>query len=105
MIGDKVTDPLAKQAFAYWRSISQIGEFLALPPDTPRPIVDAYRKAFEDAAKDPDFKARINQSGEEFLPQHADSLTLLLATIGGTPREALSYLSTVAKKQGLDLGE
>jgi putative tricarboxylic transport membrane protein len=105
MIGDKIVDPVAERAFAYWRGISQIGEFLALPPRTPHPIVAAYRRAFDDAVKDPDFKAKINQTGEEFLPQHADALTMLLETIGHTPREALGYLGTIAKKQGLNLGE
>jgi len=105
LVGDKIVDPVAERAFAYWKSITQIGEFIALPPGTPAPIVTAYRKAFEEAAADPDFKARINQAGEEFLPQHADALTTLLETIGHTPREALGYLSNVAKKQGLDLGE
>ena len=105
LVGDKITDPLAQRAFAYWKSITQIGEFIALPPDTPQPIVAAYRKAFEDAVLDPEFKAGINGTGEEFLPQHADALTVLLSTIGNTPREALGYLSDIAKKQGLNLGE
>ena len=104
LVGNKITDPLAQRAFAYWRGITQIGEFVALPPGTPAPIVAAYRKAFEDSVNDPEFKAKINATGEEFLPQHADALTTLLSTIGNTPREALGYLSDIAKKQGLNLG-
>lgn len=105
LVGDKITDPLALRAFAYWKSITQIGEFVALPPGTPEPIVETYRRAFRETVADPDFKARIVGSGEEFLPQSAESITALLATLGSTSPEVLGYLRTIAMRQGLNLGD
>ena len=105
LIGDKITDPVAQRAFLYWKSIIQVGEFIALPPATPQPIVDAYRAAFRQAIADPEFAAKLVASGDEFLPQSADELTTLFATLGGTPPEALAYLSDIAKRQGMNLSE
>lgn len=104
LVGDKITDPLAQRAFAYWKSITQIGEFVALPPGTPDATLETYRVAFKAIVADPEFKARIIANGEEFLPQTAESLTALLATLGNTSPEVLAYLSAIAKRQGLNLG-
>ena len=104
MVGDKITDPLAQRAFAYWKSITQIGEFVALPPGTPDGTLETYRVAFKEIVADPEFKARITANGEEFLPQTPESLTALLATLGNTSPEVLGYLSAMAKRQGLNLG-
>ena len=104
LVGDKITDPLAQRAFAYWKSITQIGEFVALPPGTPEATLETYRRAFKEIVADPDFKDRIIANGAEFLPQSAESITALLATLGNTSPEVLAYLSAIAKRQGLNLG-
>ena len=105
LIGDKIADPVAQRAFVYWKSIIQVGEFIALPLDTPQPILDAYRAAYRATVADPDFKAKLVASGDEFLPQSADELTALFATLAGTPPAALAYLRDIAKRQGMSLGE
>jgi hypothetical protein len=46
-----------QQAFDYWRAISAIDKWLALPPNTPAPIVEAYRLAYRDMGNDPEFLA------------------------------------------------
>jgi hypothetical protein len=105
LVADKITDPTAMRAFAYWRSISQVGEFMALPPGTPRPIVDAYRQAFRDTIADPEFADRLVKAGDEFLPQSDADVGALLATLSSTPPDALAYLIDIARRQGLNLGE
>jgi hypothetical protein len=105
LVADKITDPTALRAFAYWRSISQVGEFMALPPSTPRATVEAYRAAFRDTMADPDFARRLVQSGDEFLPQSAEDVSALLATLAATPPDALAYLIDIARRQGLNLGD
>ncbi|MGE5540591.1 MAG: hypothetical protein ACM30I_18385 [Gemmatimonas sp.] len=105
LVADKITDPTALRAFAYWRSISQVGEFMALPPGTPSDVVDVYRRAFRDTVADADFAARLVKAGDEFLPQSSDDLDALLTTLAETPRDALAYLIEIARRQGLTLGE
>ena len=105
LIGDKIKEPVAQRAFVYWKSIIQVGEFVALPPATPPSILETYRTAFRATIADPEFAAKLVATGDEFLPQSADELTALLATLGSTPPEALAYLRAISKRQGLSLGD
>jgi hypothetical protein len=105
LVADKITDPSAQRAFAYWRSISTVGEFMALPPGTPRAVVEVYRQAFRDTMADPEFAKRLVGAGDEFLPQSADDVGALMGTLAATPPEALAYLIDIARRQGLSLGE
>jgi hypothetical protein len=105
LVADKIAEPVAARAFAYWRSISQVGEFMALPPGTPRVVVEAYRTAFRDTVADPEFAKRLVGAGDEYLPQSADDVGALLATLSATPPDALTYLIDIAKRQGLSLGD
>ena len=105
LVADKITEPAAIRAFTYWRSISQVGEFMALPPGTPRPMVEAYRQAFRDTIADPEFATRLVKAGDEFLPQSDADVGALLATLSATPPDALAYLIDIARRQGLSLGD
>ena len=40
IVQPKITDPLEKQSFDYWTSLTSIDKWLALPPGTPEPIVE-----------------------------------------------------------------
>ena len=49
----KIKDPIAQQAFNYWLDLHSGAEkWLALQPDAPRPMLDAYRVAFDAAVRD-----------------------------------------------------
>jgi tripartite-type tricarboxylate transporter receptor subunit TctC len=102
-IKPKLTDPVARQAYDYWIDFIEIGEFLTLAPGTPAPIVAAYRKAFEGALADPDFRAHLEATGNSFLPQSAASLTEIFRTLVDTPPAVLGFMQTMARKQGLEL--
>ena len=43
------------QAYEAWNDTNQIDKWYALPPKTPAKVVNAYRKAFAKAFKDPEF--------------------------------------------------
>jgi len=103
-IGDRITDPLARQAFAYWKSFIEVGQFLALAPGTPAPILAAYREAFAGALADAEFRARLETTGNSFLQQSAASLGEIFATLAATSPEVLGFMQAMAHKQGLALG-
>jgi tripartite-type tricarboxylate transporter receptor subunit TctC len=78
-------------------------KFLALPPHTPQPILDAYRAAFAKAMADPEFAQRGRTMSEDFEPMASDEVKSLVDTLGGTPAEAIGYISAMLRKQGLDV--
>jgi tripartite-type tricarboxylate transporter receptor subunit TctC len=100
-IADKLKDPVAKQAFAYWRAVLMVDKFLALPPDTPKPMVAAYRKAYHAMIEDPDFNERGRRMSEVFQPMTDDDVTELVGHVVGTPPAAVDYLADMLRKQGI----
>jgi tripartite-type tricarboxylate transporter receptor subunit TctC len=72
-------------------------KWLALPPGTPQPIVDTYRKAFETMAKDPDYLQR----GSDYTPVSHKDIEGLVQTLSKTPDESITYISTMLRGQGL----
>lgn len=98
----KINDPTAQQAFDYWASLTSLDKWVALPPKTPEPVVQAYRAAYAAAFDDPTFVERGKQISEGFEPvPHAD-IDALVDTIGKTPPEALDYLNKLLRKQGIE---
>jgi hypothetical protein len=102
MVQSKITDPVAKQAFAYWEGINALDKWMALPPKTPSAIVKAYRAAFVKAVKDKNFLAQgrkvISQDFEAILP---DDQTTMIVKVASSPPEALAYIQNLKKKNGL----
>jgi hypothetical protein len=72
-------------------------KWLALPPGTPQPIVDAYRKAFAEMAKDPDYLQR----GSDYTPVSHKEIEGLVRTLSATPDESIAYITTMLRGQGL----
>jgi tripartite-type tricarboxylate transporter receptor subunit TctC len=102
-IKPKLADPVARQAYDYWISFIEVGQFLALAPGTPAPIVAAYRQAFDGALADPEFRARLEATGNSLLPQNAASLSEIFQTLASTPPAVLGFMQAIARKQGLEL--
>ena len=46
---------LAAEAFEFWTALNDIDKWYALPPGTPKDIVETYRAAWAKMIKDPDF--------------------------------------------------
>lgn len=100
-IAGKLKDPIAARAFDYWRAVLMVDKFLALPPDTPRPIVEAYRKAYRDMIADAEFNARGRRMSEVFAPMTDADVTGLVKSVVDTPPEAVDYLAGLLRKQGI----
>ncbi|MEA2976747.1 MAG: hypothetical protein QOF19_2267 [Alphaproteobacteria bacterium] len=97
----KIKDPIAKKGFDYWYALLTTDKWVALPPNTPQPIVDAYRAAFNKLFSDAEFIEKAKKVSEDFELQHANDMEATVMTLGGTPPEALTYISTMLRKQGL----
>lgn len=101
----KISDPLAEKAFKYWSSITATDKFLALSPDTPPSIVDAYIKAFVAACQDPELMAMSEKLSDDFAPMSAQDITMLVQDLADTPPQVVDYLTKVFAKQGLKMSD
>jgi tripartite-type tricarboxylate transporter receptor subunit TctC len=106
MVQPKITDPIAKKAFAYWEGINALDKWLALPPKTPAAVVKTYRAAFVKAVKDKAFlkqgRKMVSQDFSAILP---DDQTTMIKKVAGTPNEALAYIKTLKKKNKLPVSK
>lgn len=97
----KITDPEAKQAFEYWTSLMNTEKWLGLTPKTSDRIVQVYRHVFEAAASDPAFLEQGKKISEDFTPQPAKDVEMLIKTLANTSPGALEYTAKLMRKQGL----
>jgi tripartite-type tricarboxylate transporter receptor subunit TctC len=97
----KVKDPLQEKGYKYWFSLVLLDKWLALPPETPQPIVKVYQEAFAKMIKDPEFQERGRKMSQDFEAQVAGDVEKLIKTLGETPPEAFDYIRAMLKRQGL----
>jgi tripartite-type tricarboxylate transporter receptor subunit TctC len=98
---DKLSDPIAVKSFNYWRGVLLADKWLALPPGTPKPIVDAYVKAYRDISADPEFLAHGRRISEVFAPMTDTDIRSLIQAVADAPPEAIAYLDTMLRRQGI----
>jgi tripartite-type tricarboxylate transporter receptor subunit TctC len=97
----KIKDPIQQKGFDYWYALLTTDKWLALPPETPKPILDAYRNAFEKLFTDKEFQEKAKAVSEDFELQHAADMEATVKTLGGTPPEALKFIESMLNKQGI----
>jgi tripartite-type tricarboxylate transporter receptor subunit TctC len=100
---DKITDPIALEAFKYWASLNSVDKWLALMPGTPPNIVSAYRKAFDKAVADPDFVKAGKASSDDFSPINHRTTERIVRILAATSPKAIGYTSSLLRKQGIDV--
>jgi tripartite-type tricarboxylate transporter receptor subunit TctC len=98
----RLKTPVERDAYIYWRNQTTIDKWLALAPGTPRPIVDAYRDAFDKTLKDPEFVDRVRKVTEDFTPMNHKDVGALVNALGSISPEAFTFVDSMLKKQGLD---
>jgi tripartite-type tricarboxylate transporter receptor subunit TctC len=101
LLAGKLTDPIAQKSFDYWQGVLLADKWLALPPGTPRPIVDVYRKAYRDMSADPEFNAHGRRLSEVFAPMTDGDIRSLVQAGADAPREAVEFLDVMLRKQGI----
>jgi hypothetical protein len=96
-------DPIAQKSFDHWRGVLLADKWLGLPPATPAPVVEAYRKAYRAMAADPEFLAQGRRISEVFAPMTDADIRSLVQTGADTPREAIEFLDNLLRRQGIAL--
>jgi tripartite-type tricarboxylate transporter receptor subunit TctC len=103
VIKGKIKDKLPLQAFEYWKAIAVTDKWMALPPKTPKPLVEAHRAAYEKLMDDPEFMEKGKKLSEGFTPMSASDVEELISTLAELPQEAIDYMTVMLRKQGLDV--
>ncbi len=103
LVKAKITDPVEKQSFDYWTSLTTIDKWFALPPGTPEPIVKIYQQAYEKIGTDEEFLAKARKISEDIEPQSAADVKRLIDTLGSIPTPAIQQISVMLRKQGLTM--
>jgi tripartite-type tricarboxylate transporter receptor subunit TctC len=101
LVLDKIKDPEALKAFNYWEEVSQVGMWLALPPDTPDSVVNTYVTAFEAINKDPAFLDEYNKISPGWLIAHKKDLEKQVAELAKVTPETMKYIDEAQKNAGL----
>jgi hypothetical protein len=99
----KVSDPVAKDAYEYWRHLSFVFKWAALPPKTPAPIVETYREAYRKAVADPEFIANGQKLTPGFSVISAKELTTAVKALSKVSSEATHYMTKLLNEQGLEV--
>ncbi|HET7679124.1 MAG TPA: tripartite tricarboxylate transporter substrate-binding protein [Xanthobacteraceae bacterium] len=102
LISAKLNDKGARDAFSYWEAICLMDPWVALPPDTPAPVVATYREAFNKMAADPEFIEKGKRISEDIAPMtHADIEALVKTAAERLTPEAETFIRAMQTKQGL----
>lgn len=101
----KIQDSRARQAFDYWENVSEVGMWLALPPETPDAVVAAYVKALEATNNDPAFKEEYSKVDPDSLPIGKADIERQLAALAKVTPDTLKFLEEEQKRQGLASGQ
>jgi tripartite-type tricarboxylate transporter receptor subunit TctC len=81
----------------FMSAAAELGQSFIAPPDVPRPIVDALRRAFDATMTDPDYLALSKQAGNVLNPMSGEALTALNAKTLATPQAIIDrYQAAVA---------
>jgi tripartite-type tricarboxylate transporter receptor subunit TctC len=101
LMHEKLTDPVARQAFSYWEAINALDKWVGLTDGTSDEIVDAYRAAFARAIADPEFQDRGAKISEDILPMGYRDVEALVGQLANATEEAEAYIKELQRKQGI----
>jgi tripartite-type tricarboxylate transporter receptor subunit TctC len=101
----KLSDPVAKEAFEYWLAVATMDKWLGILAQTPPDVVEAYRDAFKKLSKDPDFLQQGRKLSEDLVPMSVGEVEALIKTLAATSPQAVQYMSTLLRKQGLEVAQ
>ena len=82
--------------------MTSIDKWVALPPKTPVALVDVYRATYAEAMRAPEFVELGQKISEDFTPMSWSDVDSLVRRIGATRPEAINFIATMLRKQGLE---
>lgn len=94
---------IEEQAFGYWRAISSIIKWMALPPNTPADIARVHQEAFNKTVESESFKDHSRQMNEEANVILAENLTRQVQALADLPESALNYMLEMLQEQGVTI--
>jgi tripartite-type tricarboxylate transporter receptor subunit TctC len=101
LIASKLS-PSDAEILLAWLQTQYIDKWFALPAGTPAPYVEAYKKAFLQAAQDPEFirQAKL-QFGDDFGTTSAHNMTQLVAGMVKNAERVDKHMKALREKHGL----
>jgi hypothetical protein len=85
-----------------WLQTQYIDKWFALPPNTPEPVVNTYKHAFDQAVNDPEFiKAAALQFGEDFGTTNAQNMNALVNGMVKNAQRVDKHMKAMRVKHGL----
>lgn len=91
-----------QRVFSFWVKTNQIDKWYALPPGTPKDIVQTYRTAYNKVVKDPEFlKFAKLQFSADFSPQTAEDVFDLISSTAYPDAKIFTYMHDMAVRHGL----
>jgi tripartite-type tricarboxylate transporter receptor subunit TctC len=74
-----------KQAFEFFQAADEIQNPYMLPPGTPGDVIEIYRKAFDAAVHDPEFRALTTQRQMNIVPRTGGEVQAKIEAMYATP--------------------
>lgn len=97
-------DEKAMRAYRQSEADQLVNKWIALPPGTPKDIVEAYRSAYTKATADPDYlKVVRNEIGEDYTPLSGNQMKQIVDTLVSVTKSDLEFLNSLKVKHGLPL--
>jgi hypothetical protein len=93
---------LPGEAFDFWSALNDMDKWYALPPGTPKEILEAYRAAWDKMIKDPEF---IKQGkllfSEDFNPVSGAEITGTVLKTAFPKSDVVAFMEQLKTKHGL----
>ncbi len=97
---------LPERAFDFWTALNDIDKWYALPPGTPKDIVEAYRTAWAKMVKDPEFiKQGKTLFSADFTPVPGERQQEMIQKTAYPAKEISAYMDELKTKHGLPAEE
>jgi tripartite-type tricarboxylate transporter receptor subunit TctC len=89
--------PEGRHVLAFYVSGAELGRSLLAPPGLPADRVTILRTAFDAMLQDPEFRAEIEKSGQEFQPASGAQVQRLIEEVASAPREVVERTETILR--------
>jgi len=100
LVRGHIKDPLAQRAYDYGENVSQVGRWLALPPETPDTIVAVYLKAYEATVRDSEYNAAVAKTDPGSPQVSKADLERLARDLSKVSPDVIDYVQSELGRQG-----
>jgi len=97
---------IMEETFDFWTALNDIDKWYALPPGTPKDVVEAYRTAWDKMVKDPEFiKQGKNLFSVDFTPVAGKVQQDLVQKTAYPRNDIVNHMDKLKEKHGLPVEE